>query len=134
MKQTGIVQRIDNGIVWVEVNQTDGGDGQAAAACCTPGSSTIEASNPHQVPLEIGDTITVFSSTRSLVLTSLVAFGIPMTVFFTAYIMAGVWLGLASEGQKAGIGFAGLVVGSVVPFLYFRRRSPRDGRPIVMKR
>jgi hypothetical protein len=40
-------------------------------------------------------------------------------------------LGVASEVARADIGFGGLVLASLVPIIWFRRRPPRDDRPLA---
>ena len=134
MLQTGIVTRTEGESVWVEVNHKERGDGEPLMACCSDASTYIEARNPHGLAVQAGDSVDLYSSSRSIAVSALMGFGVPLLGFFLAFFLAGAVLGINGDAGKAGLGFAGLVLGSLVSVVYFRFNKPGDGRPVVRLR
>ena len=132
MTQIGIIRRIEGDRVWVEVNHSERREGEPALSCCTDASATVEAFNSHNHDIEPGDSVKLISSSQSIAMTILWGLVIPLFAFFIAYIVAGSAFKITSEAGKAGLGFAGLLIGCIAPFLYFRLKKPADKRPIIM--
>lgn len=131
MTQNGIVQRIDGDKVFVEINHKERGPGEPVMSCCSDASTVIEARNSAGVPLQPGDTVDLVTSSRSMIVPGIVGFGVPLVFFFAGYALATSVFGITSALGQAGVGIGGLLIGLLVPILYFRLRPQKNLPPEV---
>jgi positive regulator of sigma E activity len=133
MTQSGVVNRIEGDRVWVAVGQAaDAPDaGMAAAACCSPGVSIIEARKPRGLSLSVGDEVHLNSEFGQALGLGALAVGVPLVTLLAAYLAAKPWFGIDGGLGQALVSLAGLALGLVFPVIYFRFFRRPANYPIV---
>ena len=92
---------------------------------CTIKNKHFFASNPTNLPLDLGDTVEVKVETGSAVSASFLVLIFPLILFVVFFLLSGELFHIRGEGLRALFGVAGLGAGFLVSFLLGKGKKNR---------
>lgn len=139
LEGTARVVAVEDGIAWLEPEQTTACGGCKASKVCgvDPGSPRLKArrfSMPNAHDLRIGERVVVGVEEGTVLRASATLYGIPLLTLLGGGLIAQKAYGLGDLGAAAGA-VAGLVLGLIVVRLWTARSSARgDHAPRFIRR
>lgn len=92
---------------------------------CTIKNKHFFASNPKDLPLDLGDTVEVNVGTSGAVSASFLILIVPLILFVVFFLLSGALLHIQGEGLRALFGVGGLGAGFLVSFFIGKGKKNR---------
>lgn len=121
MTEICTVKKIKHGVAYVEIKRNERCD--CCKACAFNGKDTVVMPSKSDVPITVGDVVVVEMPTKSVGLSSLLIYALPLLLMFVGALVGltvGVWL----QAVLAGVGIA---VGLLLAWLIDRAYRNKDG-------
>ncbi|MBN2352304.1 MAG: SoxR reducing system RseC family protein [Spirochaetales bacterium] len=119
--------------------ENSGGAGGRAAGCSVCGAlagdkqRTIQADNPANLHLEVGDRVVVALDNKKTVTAALLVFVLPVAAFLLGYAALLLLVPSAREGTRLLGGAAGFVLAVVFAFVWRMIRKKKDWPQVMEK-